>query len=444
MKKNALKPVCSSRCPCLSFCIMTTSRDPYAALRHRPYRLFMLARLFFMIGFQMQGAAVGWQIYQQTGSKLALALVGLIQVVPILVLTIPAGYVADHVNRKKILLGTQTLFLVGSIALAILANLHADVRWLYLVLVCLASGRAFTMPAMGAILPNVAPREHWANAATWNSTFFELSAMTGPALAGLLIAASGQVSIAYVTAAGCTFVTLVSLALLPAVPQPKLVKFHFLTDLLRGLHFVFKTKVLLATASLDLFAMLLGGTTALLPVVATDILHVGPQGFGWMRAAPSIGALTMALVTAHRRPWKRAGRTMFLAFIGFGAAIVVFGLSRNFWLSMIMLIITGMCDNINVVIRQTLMQYVTPDEMRGRVSSVNALCVASSNELGSFESGFTAQLFGTVPAIVFGGGGAIVVALVIMSLAPQLRRLGPLHELNPVTRHKLKQEAVTA
>jgi MFS family permease len=194
---------------------------------------------------------------------------------------------------------------------------------------------------------------------------------------------------------------------------------------------MWRTKLLLAAASLDLFSVLLGGATALLPIVAKDILHVGPHGFGWLRAAPSIGAVTMAIVTAHLPPWRKAGRVLSGAFVGFGLATIVFGLSRNFWLSMSMLFVIGASDNLNVVIRQTLVQYITPDEMRGRVSSINFIFIGCSNELGGFESGLTAQLFGTVPSIVGGGIGTLLIVALIMKLAPQLRKLGPLHEIHP-------------
>jgi predicted MFS family arabinose efflux permease len=215
-----------------------------------------------------------------------------------------------------------------------------------------------------------------------------------------------------------------------AIPPKKIATW---AEVLGGLRFVLETRLLLAAAGLDLFAVLLGGAVALLPVVAKDILHAGPEGFGWLRAAPSMGAITMALVTVHLPPWRRAGRVLLWAFVGFGAATIVFGLSRSFWLSMAMLILTGAFDNLNVVIRQTLMQFITPDEMRGRVSSVNFIFIGCSNELGAFESGVAARLFGVIPAIVGGGVGTILVVLSVMKLSPALRRLGRLSEIRPAT-----------
>ena len=405
--------------------------DPYSALRLSSYRLFLSGRVVFMLGSQMQSAAVAWQIYERLGSKMALAWVGLVQMIPILLLTLPAGNLADRLNRKKIILSAQTLFFTCSCGLTAVSLFHGAPTLIYALLFLLAVGRSFAMPSMGALLPTVIPRTAWGNATTWNSSVFELMQMVGPALAGGLIAASGG---ATVLKPGTNFANSILLfsRLHPPrqIPRGSAMNLH---DFIGGLRFMFKTKLLLAACSLDLFAMLLGGATALLPVVAKDILHVGPQGFGWLRAAPSIGAVVMALSTAHLPPWKRAGRVLFLSFFGFGAAIIVFGLSRNFWLSMAMLILTGVFDNLNVVIRQTLVQFITPDEMRGRVTAVNFLFIGASNELGAFESGMAAQFFGTALAISGGGLGAILVALAVMYTAPQLRRLRKIHDITPAS-----------
>jgi len=405
--------------------------DPYAAFRNQGYRHFMLGRLVFLIGAQMQTAAVGWQIYQRLGSALALGYVGLVQIVPVLCLALPAGHAADHFSRKKIIVGGQAIFLSCSLGLAAFSHWGGASPWIYGLLFCLAVARAFVTPATSALLPTVIPREMWANAATWNSSMFELTGLAGPALAGLLIAATGGATAVFLVAAGCSAAALILFSGLKPTQRTVPRKAATWTDVAGGLRFVFRTRLLLAAASLDLFAVLFGGATALLPIVAKDILHVGPAGFGWLRAAPSIGAVMMALVTAHVPPWKRAGRVLFFAFVGFGAAIIVFGLSRNFWLSMAMLILTGVFDNLNVVIRQTLMQFITPDEMRGRVSSVNFIFIGCSNELGAFESGLAAQLLGTAPAIVAGGIGTLVVVATIMKLSPPLRRLGRLQDIQP-------------
>jgi MFS family permease len=410
---------------------MVSPRDPYVAFRHAGYRKFVLGRGMFMIGAQMQTAAVGWQIYQKLGTALALGYVGLVQIIPVLGLSLPAGHAADHFSRKNIILVGFGIYLACSLGLAAFSTWGVAGGWIYALLFVLAVARAFTFPAMGALLPTVIPREMWANAATWNSSLFELTGMLGPAIAGGIIGLTGGPTTVFLSAAGCSIIGFFLFSRIQPTQRMGPRKAATLQDVLGGLRFVFKTRLLLAAASLDLFAVLLGGATALLPIVATEILHVGAQGFGWLRAAPSVGAVAMALVTAHVPPWKRAGRVLFLAFVGFGLAIVVFGLSRNFWLSFAMLVLTGVFDNLNVVIRQTLVQFITPDQMRGRVTSVNFIFIGCSNELGAFESGVAAQLLGTAPAIVAGGIGTIMVVLCIMSIYPPLRRLGRLHDIHP-------------
>lgn len=405
--------------------------DPYAAFRHGPYRLFVTGRMVFLLGSHMQSAAVGWQIYELLGSKMALGWVGLVQMVPILLLALPSGNLADVFPRKRIIMGAQALFLSCSAGLTLLSHWRGSPVFIYVFLFFLAVGRALALPAMSALLPNVIPREVWGNAMTWNSSVFELMQMIGPAAAGLLIAASGGATFVYGIAAACALTSILLFSNIPGGRQTARAGAARLRDFIGGVRFMFRTKLLLAASSLDLFAMLLGGATALLPVVAKDILHVGPEGFGWLRAAPSVGAALMAFATAHLPPWKRAGRVLFLSFFGFGAAIIVFGLSRNFWLSMAMLVLTGVCDNLNVVIRQSLVQYITPDEMRGRVMSVNFLFISCSNELGAFESGLAAHYLGTVGAVSGGGAGAIAVALAVMACATQLRRLKKIQDITP-------------
>jgi MFS family permease len=410
---------------------MSERRDPYAALRHGPYRQFVIGRSIFMIGMHMQTAAVGWQIYERFSSKLALGYVGLVQIIPVLLLALPAGHLADHFNRKSIILAGLSVFFSCSVGLAALSFWHGPGWLIYLLLLFLAIARSFSVPAMGAILPTVVPKALWGNATTWNSSVFELTGLLGPALAGLCIAATSNTTAVYVIAALCSIACFFLFSLLRPTQKISAKKAATWTDVAGGLRFMFKTRLLLAAASLDLFAVLLGGATALLPVVAKDILHVGPEGFGWLRAAPSLGAVAMALITAHLPPWRRSGLVLTGAFIGFGLAIMVFGWSTSFWLSWSMLVITGMCDNLNVVIRQTLIQFITPDEMRGRVTSVNFIFIGCSNELGALESGFAAQMLGTVPAIVAGGVGTILVVLAIMYRVPELRRLGRLQDIQP-------------
>lgn len=382
-----------------------TRHDPYEALRIPAYRQFIIGRVAFLVGSQMQGAAVAWQIYEMLGSKLALGYIGLIQIIPFVVLALPAGQLADRVSRKGIVLWGQLLFFLCSLGMAWASWSHASPSVIYALLFMLAVGRVFAMPALNSLLPTIVPRHALPNAANWGSTVFELSGTVGPAVGGLLIAASGGATAVYLMAACSALICSYFFLRLKPAQLVSHAKAASWSDLLGGIRFVFRTKLLLAAAGLDLFAVLLGGATALLPVVARDILHVGPAGFGWLRAAPSIGAVSMALLTAHMTPWKHAGKALFTAVIGFGVAIIIFGFSENYWLSFAMLIVTGVCDNVSVVIRQTLVQLITPDQMRGRVSAVNLVFIGCSNELGAFESGLTAQFFGTVPAIVGGGVG---------------------------------------
>ena len=420
MTNNSLRPI-SAAAP-----------DPYAALRHGPYRQYLVGRTVALIGGQMQTAAVGWAIYERLGSKLALGLIGLVQIVPMLLLSLPAGHAADRCNRRAILLSGMGLTLVGSLSLAGLFWTGGPLALIYIVLCLLGVARAFTAPALTALLPNLLPRSLWGNAATWNSSLFELTGMVGPALSGLCIALTSGVTAVFLISAGCTATATALFLWLKISPHQPTRRALTLDEMLGGLKFVARTKLLLSAQSLDLLAVFFGGATALLPVVAKDILHVGPVGFGWLRAAPSLGAIMMALFTAHRPPWERAGRVLIFAFVGFGAATMVFGFSRNFSLSMAMLILIGGFDNLNVVIRQTLVQFITPDEMRGRVSSVNFIFIGCSNELGAFESGLAASWFGTLGAIAGGGAATLVVLLAVMRLSPELRRLGRLQDIRPV------------
>jgi len=411
---------------------MSQQNDPYAAWRFASYRYFFTGRTIFFIGSHMQSTAVAWQIYELLGSKMALGYIGLVQIIPVLFFSLPAGHLADRLNRKSLIMFGQGLFLVCSIGLALVSILGASPIYIYSLLFLIAVSRICTVPAMGAMIPSIIPRQAWGNATMWNSTAFETSAMLGPAAAGGIIALSGGVSMVYCTTAVCALIGYILFLLIRLDTSPQPTKSATWKDVVGGLRFMWNTKVLLAAASLDLFAVLLGGATILLPVVAKDILHVGPEGFGLLRAAPSVGAVIMALITAHLPPWKRSGKVLFGALGGFGLATIIFGLSTNFWLSFAMLLTLGMCDNLNVVIRQTLIQFITPDAMRGRVTSVNFIFIGCSNELGALESGITAQLFGTVPSIVLGGVGTIIAVATIMKLSPQLRKLGRLDEIKPV------------
>jgi MFS family permease len=354
-------------------------------------------------------------------------MVGLVQFVPVFLLALPAGHVADRFDRQKLVMAARGLAAFTSLGLAALSFWQGPVLLVYVCLLLTGVVTAFSVPARWALVPQVVPPAALGNAVTWNSSGWQIASMLGPSLGGLVLGVTNQAVGAYLISSVCS---LACVALFAGI-RPRPVARHTggvtFASLLAGVRFVRQNKLILATITLDLFAVLLGGATALLPVFARDILDVGPVGLGWLRAAPSIGALLMALLLAHLPPLRRAGPTLLLAVAGFGAATIVFGLSRDYTLSFAMLAVTGALDNISVVVRGTLVQVLTPDAMRGRVSAVNAIFIGSSNELGAFESGATAELFGAVPSVVGGGVGTVLVVLAVAWAWPQVLRLGSLH-----------------
>ncbi len=407
--------------------------DPYAVLRYSNYRYFVLGRSFFTLAMQMQTVAVSWEIYQRLqmnikDASLALGLIGLVQVLPMIIFALPGGQSADRFDRKLITRSTQLLFAACALALLILSRLQAPVGFYYLVLGIAACGRAFSVPAISSLFPTLVPRELLPNAMMWNSTIFQITAMAGPALGGLIVAQWGAAT-SYVINIICASLAFLTFSL--TVPSAVKADKPPITwnSLVSGVRFVFGTRVLLGLFCLDLFAVLLGGATALLPIFANDLLKAGPQGYGLLRAAPSMGAIIMALVTAHLPPWRKAGHVMLWGVAGYGVATLLFGISKLFWLSMIALALTGMFDNISVVVRQTVMQMITPDAMRGRVSSITFLFISCSNELGELESGLTARWLGAVNSVILGGIGTLIGVLGSAFVLPEIRKLGRLHEL---------------
>ncbi len=407
--------------------------DPYAALRYANYRYFVLGRSLFTLAMQMQTVAVSWEIYQRLRAKpedaaLALGCIGLVQVVPMILLSLPGGQAADRFERKTIVRTTQLLFAFCALALLLLSRLHAPVGYYYVVLALAACGRAFLVPAVSSLFPTLIPRDVLPNGMTWNSTIFQLSAMIGPAVGGLIVAEAGAATSYFVNivCASLSFLTFSLTTPLTAKTEKAPIT---LDSLLSGVRFVFGTRILLGLFTLDLFAVLLGGATALLPIFANDLLKAGPEGYGLLRAAPSVGAISMALLTAHLPPWRKAGSVMLLAVAGYGFATLLFGVSKIFWLSMVALALTGMFDNISVIVRQTVMQMMTPDAMRGRVSSITFLFISCSNELGELESGLTARWFGAVGSVIFGGIGTLLVVLGSTVIFPEIVKLGRLNEL---------------
>ncbi len=403
---------------------MTTGlpkHDPYAPLRLPAYRRYLSGNTILMVGQQMQKVAVGWEIYERTGSAIHLGYVGLVQFLPLVLLAIASGHVSDHYNRKRVLAVSLAFTALAAFGLAWNSHRRGSVAMIYLLLFVTGAAKSFQNPASAGIVPRIVPRELFSVAATWNSSGFELASMIGPGIGGLLIGFFQSPVLIYVINAVSAIVFLAALARIRYDHQPVEKAPVTLRSLSAGMRFVWRQKEVMAAMTLDMFAVLLGGATTLMPVYAKDILQVGPRGLGWLLAAPSIGACTMAMVQAHRPPHRRAGDVLMLAVLGFGCATIVFGLSKSFWLSMLALFILGVCDNISVVIRITLIQLLTPDEMRGRVSALNGVFIGTSNELGGFESGLVAGLFGPVVSVVAGGIGTLLVVLSVARLWPEIR-----------------------
>ena len=401
--------------------------DPYAALRFLDFRLLLTGRFITSFGSEMVSFAIAWELWLRTHSAFALGLVGLVQVIPVILLSLPAGHVADQYNRRRIVLFTQLSFGLCALGLAYLSYTEGSLVLVYICLFGMGVARAFNDPASSTLVPETVPPHLFSSAATWNSSTWHIASILGPAIAGLIIAFSDSVTVIYVFDAIGAITFTILLSMIKGKQLPLASKSATWASLIEGFKFMRDTKVILAAITLDMFAVLFGGAVALLPIYATDILNVGPQGMGIMRAAPSIGALLMAFVLAHLPPMKNAGRTLLLAVTGFGVCTIIFGLSSWFWLSVLMLALLGSLDNISVVIRGTLLLTQTPDEMRGRISGVNSIFIGISNELGSFESGFIAALFGPVIAVVGGGIGTILVVLAVAKYWPEMRNLKTLN-----------------
>ena len=410
----------------------TERHDPYAALRYRDFQLLLSGRFLTSFGNEMLSFAIGWELWLRTHQALVLGIVGLVQVIPVILLSLPAGHVADQYNRKRIVLITELFLALCVLGLGWLSYTQGPIYSIYILLFGIGVARAFNDPASSTLLPQTVPPPMFSNAATWNTSTWQFASITGPAVAGILIGFFNSVTFIYIFDAFAAIVFCILLLMIKGRQLALAQKAPTWESLKEGFRFMRDTKVILAAITLDMFAVLFGGVVALLPIYATDILQVGPQGLGIMRAAPSVGAIIMAFVIAHRPPMQNAGRTLLLAVSGFGLATIVFGLSTSFILSVAMLLILGALDNISVVIRGTLLLTQTPDAMRGRISSVNSIFIGISNEMGSFESGLAAAAFGPVIAVVAGGIGTIIVVLVVARVWPEIGQLKtlapPIHE----------------
>lgn len=383
----------------------------------------MCARVLITSAAEMQAVAVGWQIYGLTHRPLDLGLVGLAQFAPGMVLFLIAGHVADRLERRRILQACYGGFALCSLLLLAL-TLHglAAVWPIYAVLLFNGTVRAFNGPAGQAFLPLLVPQEHFPNAVAWSSSIFQAAMILGPTLGGAIYGFGGTPVPVYLSSAVACLGALLFMSAIRLKPFVRPRQAASLAQVLEGFRYIWRHQLILGSISLDLFAVLLGGAVALLPVYASEILKAGAYGLGMLRGAPSLGAVLMAIAVAYRPLRRHAGLAMLGCVFGFGVFTIVFGLSRNLALSLVALVLVGASDMVSVIVRHTLVQLATPDEMRGRVSAVNMLFIGASNEIGQFESGLTAQWFGTVPAVVLGGAGTIVIVLLWARLFPALRR----------------------
>jgi len=412
-----------------------TRHDPYEAFRYPGFARLFIGGFLIHIGTAAQSVAIGWELYVRTDSVMILGLVGLVQALPMLLLTLPAGYLADVYDRKRLVLMGLAGTTLTSLGLAAFSLAEGPILAMFLLLLLDASCNRMAGPASSAIVPLLVPSHALENAIKWRTSLFQLSSVAGPALGGIIVAFS--VPATYFFSALCTTGFLVLLATTRIPPGDRSPPGSIRRQLSEGIGFVWRQKLILGTVSLDMFAVLLGGAVYLLPVFARDILTERPfgmapeQALGWLRAAPALGALLMALVMTQRPPMERAGRNMLLAVAAFGVATIVFGLSRSFWLSFAALFLTGAFDNVSVVVRHTLVQVRTPNALRGRVSAVNSMFIGTSNELGGFESGLVARFFGPIVSVVSGGVGTILVVLTWARIFPGLRTFGRL-DANPL------------
>jgi MFS family permease len=410
--------------------------DPYGVLRNRDFRLYLTGRLCATIGQQMFATALGWELYERTHSALALAFVGLTQVVPMILCTLPAGHFADRYNRKRIIV-LMTLIVAGAnLGLTLISAAAAPVLLIYACLVITGIAKTFLWASSASFLPQLVDRKDLSRAVTWSSFMFQLSSIVGPTLAGGLLHLTHNAAPIYAINAMAAVVASVLIGKVHQHHVARVWEKTTLKTMLLGFSFVFTNRIVLGIITLDMFAVLLGGATALLPIFAKDILFVGPWGLGLLQAALPFGAIVCSIVMTHRPPLQKAGHSLLWAVTIFGLATIGFGFSQWFWFSFLMLFTCGAADNVSVVVRHTLVQLLTPNEKRGRVSAVNNLFIGTSNELGEFESGTVAHWFGpalgktiatgAVVSVVSGGVGTILVVLGVAWLWPEIRKYGRL------------------
>lgn len=406
-------------------------KDPYEALRYKEFNTFLLVRFAMVFAWSMQFIVIEWQVYSITKDPLSLGLIGLMEVIPAVALALFAGHIVDQKEKKGMLLKCILAFSVVSFGLflltwpAVISDFETQTVLYGIYFMVFLGGlvRAFLGPTIFSLLSLIVPKKAYPNAATWSSSVWQIGSVVGPAVAGFSIHLIG-VHWSMCSVFVCSIIALLGLTQIEKKPilNPKIGE-PIMQSLSEGIKFVFNNKTVLGAITLDMVAVLFGGAVALLPIFAQDILKVGPEGFGFLRAAPAVGAFLTMLITAYVPLNTNAGMKLLVAIFGFGLSIIVFGLSSVFWISLVALFLSGVFDGISVVIRQTILFLKTPDHMRGRVSAVNSMFVGSSNELGAFESGLTARLMGTVTAVVFGGSMTLLVVILTGTLSPTFRNL---------------------
>jgi MFS family permease len=410
--------------------------DPIAALRFKDFRSYITLRFFFTFAYQMQNIVLGAYIYDITHDKFALGLIGLAEAIPAIGLALYGGYWADKLEKRKLL-----LMIVGSICLSAIVmmvvtykgsaeyfHVHNIARVIYIMIFINGIARAFYAPAAFSVMANSVPKEYFPNSNSWNISIFQVAAILAPVTGGFIYAFFG-ITVSFITIIAFLFIAIISVCLLKKLPPIPMAKESIWKSLGEGLNFVFSNKMMIGALSLDMFSVFFGGATALLPVFAKDILHVGAQGLGIMRGATSLGAVLTMLAMARFSPMNRPWRNLLIVVTGFGLSIVCFGLSRNFYLSLVFLFTEGAFDSVSMLIRGTIIQVLTPDHMRGRVSAVNQMFVGSSNEIGAFESGVAAKLLDTVPAVVFGGTVTVIIVSITYLKTKKLVPLS-LHDIS--------------
>ena len=403
--------------------------NPYAAVRVRDFQLFILSRLFITLALMIQAVVVGWQVYEITKDPLSLGLIGLAEAIPAIAVSLYAGHLADIVERKKIILVCVITLVCCSLALLFFTMnagtfvlLHGP-QPIYTVIFVSGLARGFLSPANFSFMPQLIDREAYQNAITWNSTVWEGAAVVGPMIGGLVYGFYG-ITAAYSVDVVLIVSALLCYALIPNRPLPPVTgELGIWEKITAGVKFVFSNQIILGAITLDLFAVLFGGAVALLSIFADDILHVGKVGLGFLRSAPSIGAVLMAVYITYHPIKKRMGKILLWCVAGFGLCMIGFGLSQWFWVSMALLVLSGVFDCVSVIARSTMIHTLTPENMKGRVSAVNSIFIGSSNEIGAFESGVAARLMGTVPSVIFGGVMTLIVVSVTGWKAVKLRRL---------------------